>query len=213
MTEYIISKNINDLEAGVDECARGSLIYDVVAACVVMPFKYEDNKYLEIKDSKKLSAKKRNELAIYIKNTAITYGIGTASCDEIDEINILQATYKAMHRAINEAYKKHPFNNLKIDGPNFKSYIPPGIDSEPMIHECIIKGDSKYLSIAAASIIAKDYHDNKIKELVEQNPELEKYGLLDNQGYGTVKHRNAIKEHGVTKWHRKTFGSVKEFIY
>jgi ribonuclease HII len=200
------------IEAGVDECARGSLIYDVVAACVVMPLKYDDDKYLQIKDSKKLSAKKRNELAIYIKNIAITYGIGTASCDEIDDINILQATYKAMHRAINEAYKKHPFNNLKIDGPNFKSYIPPGIDSEPMNHECIIKGDSKYLSIAAASIIAKDYHDAKIKELVEQYPELEKYGLLDNQGYGTIKHRNAIKEFGVTRWHRKTFGSVKEFI-
>ena len=209
MEDYILPEEIY---GGVDECARGSLIYDVVAACVVLPLKFDNDKYLQIKDSKKLSAKKRKELSEYIKSISITYGIGTASCEEIDEINILQATFKAMHRAINEAYKKQPFYKLKIDGPHFKSYIPPGIDAEPIENECIIKGDSKYLSIAAASIIAKDYHDTKLKELVEQNPELEKYGLLKNQGYATKIHRDAIKTYGITKWHRKTFGSVKEFI-
>ena len=212
MSNYIISNDIEGYEGGVDECARGTLIHDVVAACVVLPSKFDDNIYLQIKDSKKLSEKKRSELSEYIKSISITYGIGTASSEEIDEINILQATFKAMHRAINDAYKKYPFNKLKIDGPYFPSYIPPGIDKEPIIHECIIKGDSKYLSIAAASIIAKDYHDKKIRELVNNNPELEKYGLLKNQGYATKTHRDAIKKYGITKWHRKTFGTVKEFI-
>lgn len=202
MTEYILPEN---LEGGVDECARGTLIGDVVAACVVLPTTFETNKYLEIKDSKKLSIKKRGELANYIKSIAITYGIGTASHIEIDNINILQATMKAMHRAINEAYKKHSFQSLKIDGIHFTPYAPPGIDTELITSECIAKGDSKYLSIAAASILAKDYHDKQIITLLNENPELEKYGLRTNQGYATVKHRNAIKEYGLTKWHRKTF--------
>ena len=206
MTDYILP---DELEGGVDECARGTLIYDVVAACVVLPTEFPDNKYKEIKDSKKLSSKKREELSDYIKKHAITFGIGTVSAEEIDEINILQATMKAMHKAINSAYIKHPFNKLKIDGPHFKGYMPPGYDSEILPHECINKGDSKYLSIAAASIIAKNYHDKDLLKLIEENPELNKYSLKKNMGYATKDHRDALKTFGSTRWHRKTFSSVK----
>jgi ribonuclease HII len=198
-----------ELEAGCDECARGTLIYDVVAACVVLPTEFPDDKYLQIKDSKKLSAKKREELSDYIKNIAITYGIGTVNAEEIDKINILNATMKAMHKAINQAYIKHPFNNIKIDGPKFNAYIPPGEDSDVIPHECIIKGDAKYLSIAAASIVAKNYHDKELLKLIDENPELEKYGLRKNMGYATKVHRDALKQYGYSIWHRKTFSSVK----
>uniref|UniRef100_A0A6C0J237 Ribonuclease HII n=1 Tax=viral metagenome TaxID=1070528 RepID=A0A6C0J237_9ZZZZ len=205
MTEYIYHNDNNILIAGVDESNRGGLIYDVVAACVVFPNSFDDEKYKAIKDSKKLSAKKRRELAEYIKQTAITYGIGTASREEIDNSNILKATMKAMYRAINEAYKKHSFQKILIDGTHFNGYIPPGIDSEALPHECIIKGDAKYLNIAAASILAKDYHDTSFIELIDKNPELEKYDLRNNQGYGTPKHLAAIKKYGITQFHRKTF--------
>lgn len=198
-----------ELEGGCDECARGTLIYDVVAACVVLPKEFPDEKYKEIKDSKKLSAKKRDELAKYIKDIAITYGIGTVSAEEIDNINILQASIKAMHKSINEAYMKKPFKSLKIDGPHFKGYIPPGDDDEILPYECIPKGDSKYLTIAAASIVAKDYHDKALLKLIEDNPDLEKYGLRKNMGYATKVHRDALKQYGPSEWHRKTFSSVK----
>jgi ribonuclease HII len=203
MTDYIISE---DLEAGVDESNRGGLIYDVVAACVVLPQTFPDDKYIQIKDSKKLSSKKRAELSAYIKENAITYGIGSATNEEIDATNILVATMKAMNRAINEAYKKQAFTKLKIDGPHFNGYIPPGEDAEPLEHECVIKGDAKYLSIAAASIIAKHHHDTMFLKLIDENPELEKYDLRQNQGYGTAKHLAAIKKYGITRFHRKSFG-------
>lgn len=209
MTEYILTSGGDVLEAGVDESNRGGLIFDVFAACVVLPKEFPDEKYKEIKDSKKLSRKKREELATYIEKVAITYGVGSASNIEIDATNILAATMKAMHRAINEAYKKHPFHKLQIDGPYFTGYIPPGLDTEPIPHQNIIKGDSKYLNIAAASILAKHYHDTYFLKLIDENPELEKYDLRKNQGYGTAKHLSAIKEYGITKFHRKTFRPCK----
>jgi len=212
MAEYIYFNDDNILIAGVDESNRGGLIYDVVAACVVFPNTFEDDIYKQIKDSKKLSAKKRRELAEYIKKTSVTFGIGTASHEEIDSSNILKATMKAMNRAITEAYKKHPFQKLLIDGTNFNGYIPPGLDTEPLEHECIVKGDSKYLNIAAASILAKDYHDTSFIELINNNPELEKYDLRNNQGYGTPKHLEAIKKYGITRFHRKTFAPCKNYV-
>lgn len=208
MTEYILTSG-DILEAGVDESNRGGLIFDVFAACVVLPKEFPDEKYKEIKDSKKLSRKKREELATYIEKVAITYGVGSASNEEIDATNILAATMKAMHRAINEAYKKHPFHKLQIDGPYFTGYIPPGLDAEPIPHQNIIKGDAKYLNIAAASILAKHYHDTYFLKLIDEHPELEKYDLRNNQGYGTAKHLQAIKQYGITKFHRKTFGPCK----
>ena len=201
-----------DNTAGVDECARGNLIYDVFAACVVLPDEFPDDIYKQIKDSKKLSAKKRAMLSEYIKNNAISYGIGRASNKEIDDNNILIATMKAMNRAINEAYKKKQFTKLLIDGNHFNGYIPPGIDTEPIEHECIIKGDTKFLNISAASILAKHAHDTALSELVKEHPELEKYDLINNQGYGTLKHISAIKKYGITEFHRKTFSPCKDYV-
>lgn len=208
MTQYI---SIEDA-AGVDESNRGGLIYDVVAACVLLPTSFKDDIYLQIKDSKKLSPKKRAELYNYIIANAITYGIGVATNEEIDNTNILKATMKAMHRAIDVAYKKYPFKKLLIDGIHFNGYTPAGEDTEPLDYECVIKGDAKYLNIAAASILAKHYHDTSFIKLIEDNPELEKYDLKKNQGYGTVKHIDAIKKYGITKYHRKTFAPCKDYI-
>ena len=204
-----IQADTNKYVAGVDEVARGTLIGPVIAACVVLPHIFPDDVYKEIKDSKKLSIKKREILARYIKTNAVTYGIGSASVEEIDDINILNATMKAMHRAVDEAYKKHPFDKLLIDGPYFKGYTPPGIDSELLEYECIPKGDAHYLSIAAASIIAKDYHTELIHKLTEEHQELNLYDIKKNKGYGTAKHIDAINMRGITCFHRKTFGICK----
>ena len=208
MTSYIHFED--KLVAGVDESNRGGLIYDVVAACVVLPYNFPDDTYKQIKDSKKLSTKKRRVLAEYIKQHAITYGIGIASNDEIDKSNILAATMKAMHRAIDTAFKTKPFDELKIDGPYFTGYSPPFENSDILPHECVIKGDAKYMNIAAASILAKDYHDTTFIKLIDEHPELEKYDLRNNQGYGTKKHIEAIKKYGITRFHRKTFSPCSE---
>jgi len=210
-SDYIIftEKTKDKIIAGVDEVARGTFIGPVVAACVVLPKSFPDETYKQIKDSKKLSEKKREFLASYIKDTCITYGVGEVSNEEIDKINILNATMKAMNRAINEAYKKHSFDYLLIDGPNFKGYVPPGEDEDMIEYECVLQGDSKYLSIAAASIIAKDYHTKLINKLVEDNPKLMLYDIKKNKGYGTKYHLNALKIHGLSEFHRKTFGICK----
>jgi ribonuclease HII len=210
-SDYIIftEKTKDKIIAGVDEVARGTFIGPVVAACVVLPKSFPDETYKQIKDSKKLSEKKREFLASYIKDTCITYGVGEVSNEDIDKINILNATMKAMNRAINEAYKKHSFDYLLIDGPNFKGYVPPGEDEDMIEYECVLQGDSKYLSIAAASIIAKDYHTKLINKLVEDNPKLMLYDIKKNKGYGTKNHLNALKIHGLSEFHRKTFGICK----
>ena len=211
MSEYIYPSN--NFEAGIDESNRGGLIGSVVAACVVLKIpetEQEQYIYKQIKDSKKLSKKKRKELAIYIKNNALTYGIGIATKDEIDNINILNATMKAMYRATDVAYKNYKFEKILVDGPYFNTYIPPGENSDFVYHECINKGDSIYTSIAAASIIAKEQHNDNIHELVNKYNELKKYDLINNHGYGTKKHLNAIKEFGITEWHRKSYKTCKQ---
>ena len=210
--DYIIvtEKTKDRIIAGVDEVARGTFIGPVVAACVVLPKEFPDNIFKQIKDSKKLSESKREYLATYIKSVCITYGIGEVSNTEIDEINILNATMKAMHRAIDNAYKKSPFDYLLIDGPHFKGYVPPGEDADIIEHECIPKGDATYLSIASASIIAKDYHTKLINKMVEDNPILLKYDINKNKGYGTKNHLLALNKHGISEFHRKTFGICKQ---
>lgn len=201
--EYIISDNYT---IGIDEAGRGTLFGNVVAGAVIMPnIPPENNRYNEIKDSKKISFKKRKELAKYIKENALTYGIGVATSKEVDEINILKATMKAMNRALNEAYNKKEFSKILVDGNYFSGFIPTGYDKDILDYECITKGDSLYLNIAAASIIAKDYHDNEILELLNIDKELEKYDLRNNKGYATEKHRKAIIEYGYTEYHRKSF--------
>jgi len=211
-TQYILPDKTR-LVAGVDEVARGTFIGPVISACVVLPSEFPDDNYKKIKDSKKLSEKKRDFLANYIKENCITYGIGEASIKEIDDINILNATIKAMHRAIDIAYRKSNIDYLYIDGPNFKPYIPPGYDNDMIEFECVPKGDSKYLTIAAASILAKDYHTKYIKELVINNEILKLYDIQKNKGYGTKSHLDAIHKHGITDFHRKTFGICKNYAF
>ena len=206
-----IKSNIDTI--GVDEVGRGTLFGNVVAAAVIMPIDLDDDLYNQIKDSKKLSFKKRSILANYIKENALTYGIGIATPAEIDSINILQSAVKAMHRALFIAYKKKSFNSIIVDGNYFKPIINPDCDGDPIEYECIIKGDEKYINIAAASIIAKDYHDNEIIEIVKENPDLNKYDLLKNMGYATLKHRTAINTYGIHNLHRKTFSSCVSKVY
>lgn len=197
------------LVAGVDEAGRGPLIGPVVAAAVVLPSDdaYPDDTYLAIKDSKKLSAKKREALAAYIKQHAITYGIGVSHSQEIDQINILHATMRAMERALTDAYRKRPFHHIMVDGPHFTPYMPPG-DSDALTHDCVVGGDGIHRNIGAASILAKTHHDMLIRELIEQNPDYEKYGLKKNMGYPTAEHLKALKEHGPTPHHRRSFKPV-----
>jgi len=199
---------------GVDEAGRGTLFGDVVAAAVIMPNDLNDDLFNEIKDSKKLSFKKRSILAEYIKEKAITYGIATCSPQEIDDINILQASIKAMHRALFEAYKNKSFTFILVDGNYFKPIINPDNNIDDVIEfKCVTKGDQTYINIAAASILAKDYHDKEIIKKVNENPDLNKYDLLKNMGYATLNHRNAIDKYGITEYHRKSFSScIKNVI-
>ena len=177
-------------EAGCDEAGRGCLAGPVVAAAVILPRGYKN---IKLDDSKKISEKNRNELRIDIVKNAIAIGIGIVEERKIEKINILQASLLAMHLAIkNLAFKP---SHLAIDGNKFNPY--PKID-----HTCIIKGDGKYMNIAAASIIAKTKRDEIMKKLSISFPE---YLWDQNKGYPTKKHKNAISEFGITKHHRKSF--------
>jgi len=207
MTSLILSPSY---VAGVDEVGRGTLLGNVVACAVILPEKFEDDIYLQIKDSKKLSFKKRKYLAEYIKKNAIAYGIGVISADEIDKINILKASIKAMHIALYEVMKTTKFTKIIVDG-NYFTPIISNDDNYIIEYECIPKADNTYLNVAAASIVAKDYHDNEILELLEKEPDLHKYDLKNNMGYATLKHRKAIECYGIHKLHRKTFKSCSNY--
>jgi ribonuclease HII len=176
--------------AGCDEAGRGCLSGPVVAAAVILPKKFK-NKILN--DSKVLSEKKRELLRSIIEKEAIAWAVGIVSPSEIDEINILNASFLAMHRAIEGLNTKAEL--LLIDGNRFNTY--PEIP-----HECIIKGDGKYLSIAAASVLAKTYRDDIMKELDTKFPA---YNWKQNKGYPTKQHRKAIVEFGANNHHRKSF--------
>lgn len=178
------------LIAGVDEVGRGCLAGPVVAAVVVFPPGYQNE---NIKDSKRLTANQRMVLANVIKMDAVTYGIAQVSPGDIDNMNILNATFKAMHLAIDALSLKPTM--LLIDGDRFIPY--KGIP-----YKCIVRGDSTNVSIAAASILAKTYRDRLITDLAAMHPQ---YGWERNKGYGTKGHRNAIAAHGLTKHHRLTF--------
>jgi len=209
-TTTLIKSPINTI--GVDEVGRGTLFGDVIAAAVILPDKFPDDIYLQIKDSKKLSFKKRRFLADYIKANAIVYGFGIVSPQEIDQINILEASIKAMHLALYEVMKKgNYFSNIIVDGIHFTPIIPIDNNNNDycISYQCIPKADNLYLNVAAASIIAKDYHDSEILKLVENDKDLLKYDLNNNMGYATLKHREAIKKYGLHKLHRKTFSSCK----
>jgi ribonuclease HII len=178
------------IEAGCDEAGRGCLAGPVFAAAVILPKDYK-NKLLN--DSKKLSESVRYKLRVEIEQVALAWAVGSYSPAEIDEVNILNASFFSMHRAL-EKLKIIP-ELLLIDGNRFKPYnnIP---------HQCIIKGDGKYLSIAAASILAKTYRDDYMIAAHAKYPD---YFWYKNKGYPTLQHKLAIQEHGITPYHRKTF--------
>ena len=178
------------IEAGCDEAGRGCLAGPVVAAAVILP----QNFYLEgLNDSKKLTHKKRDELRPLIEKNALAWAVATVDHEEIDRINILNASFLAMHRAI-EKLKIQP-EYLSIDGNRFKAY--------PQIpHTCVIKGDGKYLNIAAASILAKTHRDEFMLNLAKDYPH---YNWQQNKGYPTKAHRKAVLEMGLSPFHRKTF--------
>jgi len=178
------------IEAGCDEAGRGCLCGPVVAAAVILP---EDFYHPLLNDSKKISEKNREILREIIMLEAIAWGIGEVSHIEIDAINILNASFLAMHRAI-ENLKPQP-EHLIIDGNRFKPF-------EKIPHTCIIKGDSKFASIAAASIIAKTTRDNLMKKLHAEYPQ---YRWNENKGYATASHREAIIKNGPCEYHRRSF--------
>lgn len=203
--------DINKIEVGVDEVGRGCLLGRVYSAAVIMPKEIDADDIidLEIKDSKKVSAKNRDFLAEYIKHIALDYSISYEESECIDEINILQATYKSMHNCLDKL--SIDIDTILVDGNNFKPYMNNKWEHVPNI--CVINGDNKYTCIAAASILAKVERDNYIKELCEKYPELdEKYGIMSNKGYGSKVHIDGIKEHSITNFHRKTFGLCKNYI-
>tara|TARA_B100001094_G_scaffold332585_1_gene405310 strand:+ start:369 stop:1040 length:672 start_codon:yes stop_codon:yes gene_type:complete len=199
--------NENDIEVGLDEAGRGCLFGPVCIAGVIWT-KEDPDKSIIIKDSKKCTEKHRLKCFDYIQENAISYSIQLIDNDEIDTKNILQCTIEGMHQCLDEISVRNSIDTILVDGNNFKIYYCRQTDSF-IDHKCIIKGDNYYKSIAAASILAKTYRDNYIIELVKNNPELKKYGIEKNKGYGTKQHMEAIKNYGITKWHRKSFEPCK----
>jgi ribonuclease HII len=201
---------VNDdipLEAGVDEAGRGCLSGRVYVGCVILPDEFPDEKYKLIRDSKTLSIKQRDEMRKYIEEHAVSYSVAYAEVEEIDSINILKATINTMHRAIRGMRVQPEY--LAIDGDRFKAYYTDSGEIIP--HMLVTGGDNKYRNIAAASILAKTYHDEYVKKLLENEPDLKKYGWGTNMCYGTASHIKAIKEHGISRYHRKTFGICKTY--
>ena len=211
MTRLLRFMKPNIIEAGIDEVARGCLVGPVVAAAVIWNPELENIfniKIPDIKDSKKLKPEIRKQYSDFIKSYALDYNIAFVSEKEIDNINILNATFKAMHKAIS-GLTIQP-EHLIIDGNSFKPFIADSFN-KVIDYSTVVKGDNKYLSIACASILAKVARDDYIYNLVDNDPSLEKYGWKKNNAYGTKDHIDAIKKHGITEHHRKTFGICKEY--
>ena len=176
--------------AGCDEAGRGCLAGSVYAAAVILPPDYQNEL---LNDSKKLTAKKRYALREEIERDAIAWAVGIVTPEEIDKINILNASFLAMHRALDQLSVRP--EAVIVDGNRFKPY-------QDLPSTTIVKGDGKYLSIAAASILAKTYRDDYMLSLAEEYPQ---YDWQSNMGYPTKKHRQAIREHGITPYHRKSY--------
>lgn len=211
----------NEIEIGLDESGRGPMFGRLYVAAVILPKdETSDFRHADMRDSKTIKSRKSmTKLAEYIKTTAIAYHIHYIESDVIDEINILQANMKAMHICVREILRKCPLHTISntliiIDGNYFKPYTiydPNTEEFKCYRSETVIKGDSKYSSIAAASILAKDARDSHIESMCDIYPELDTlYGMRTNFGYGTKKHMDGIREHGITQFHRRTFGLCKE---
>ena len=227
LSKYFTNDN-NTIEIGVDEVGRGPLFGRVYVAAVILP-KDDSFDHSKMKDSKKFHSKKKiEEVSEYIKKNALAWAICYEDEKIIDEVNILQATQRAMHKCIGEILKKEKILfegdsttldkkvQLIIDGNYFNPYMHYNQKRkilEQIQHVCVEGGDNKYSSIAAASILAKVARDTYIDELCKQHPYLvEHYSIDSNKGYGAKKHLDGIKEHGITIWHRRSFGICKEYV-
>ena len=186
----MLTQLTNKIECGVDEAGRGCLAGPVTAAAVILPANYKNSR---INDSKKLSEKERIILQREIIKDCISYSVSHVSPKIIDKINILNASIKAMHLSINKLKVKP--NYILVDGNKFKRF-------KKIPHKCVVKGDSKFLNIAAASILAKTYRDKLMENYHMKYPE---YGWKDNKGYPTIRHRESLKKYGTVDIHRKTF--------
>jgi ribonuclease HII len=178
------------VEAGCDEAGRGCLAGPVFAAAVILPFNFY---HPLLNDSKQVSERNREELRVYIEQNSLDWAVESVSNEEIDSVNILKASFTAMHRAISKLSREPEV--LLIDGNRF-------IPFRGIPHQCIVKGDAKFASIAAASILAKTHRDFYMNKLDEEFPQ---YAWKKNKGYPTLAHRKAIEEHGTTPHHRKSF--------
>ena len=201
-------------EVGVDEAGRGPMLGRVYAGAVILPKDMERFNHALMKDSKKFTSEKKiKEAAAYIKANAISWGVGYADELTIDKINIRNATHRAMHDAIKGTLSSLGLTTplLLVDGNDFTPFhLNEGGDAIP--HVCIEGGDNTFSAIAAASILAKVSRDEYIAELCATHPFLdERYGLLKNKGYGTKKHMDGIKAHGISEFHRKSFGICREY--
>ena len=207
-------KDDTSIEIGIDEAGRGPMLGRVYSAAVILP-KDDTFKHEMMKDSKRFhSEKKIKDVAEYIKKHAINWKVAYCTAEEIDKINIRNATHKAMHKAIKELIEDDKKYHLLVDGNDFKPYIrfneTYGMVQVP--HITIEGGDNKYTAIAAASILAKVARDEYITEICTNEPILdERYQLLKNKGYGTKAHMNGIREYGISKYHRQTFGVCKNY--
>ena len=194
-------QNEKNLEIGVDECARGFLFGRIYGAAVIYPKKglpkeLED----QIDDSKKLTSKKRDQIYNELKKNGLKYAFSYYDSNDVDKKGIQYCNYQVFHDSINKLNVKP--DKILVDGRCFKPYY---LEDKLVDHECIIKGDSKYFSIACAPIIAKEEHDKYIRELINEKPYLEKYDLGNNMGYGTKNHIEAIKNYGYSDYHRKSY--------
>lgn len=225
LQKYFNSTN-SSIELGIDEAGRGPMLGRVYTAAVVLP-KDDSFNHSLMKDSKKFhSAKKIKEAAAYIKANALYWHVAYADERTIEEINILNATHKAMHEAIKAVIDKcldtvkdaslSPSFHLLVDGNNFKPFrvVNSDLSLEQIPHTCIEGGDNLYTAIAAASILAKVERDTYIEELCAKEPLLnERYGLLSNKGYGTKTHMEGIEKYGISPHHRKSFGVCKQYTF
>jgi ribonuclease HII len=211
------------LEIGIDEAGRGPLFGAVYTSAVILP---QDDSFdhSQMKDSKKFYSKKKlKSAAEYIKENALAWAVTFKTEEEIDSMNILQATLECMKESASQVMEKYEEKYGKthksfyclVDGTHFKPILKYDSVNESMMqvkHLCVEGGDNMYTAIAAASILAKTERDNYIERLCEEHPDLhEKYGIQSNKGYGAKRHIDGIREHGITKWHRKTYGICKSF--
>jgi ribonuclease HII len=199
----------NDIEVGIDEVARGCLAGPVYTSAVVWPKEIDPtDQNIIVKDSKTLSKRRRLILKDYIEENAIDFSVSFEDNKTIDEINILNATFKSMHNSLDKL--NLDIEHILVDGNRFKKYT--NSKNEVIPYTCIISGDAKYVPIACASILAKVNHDLYIEKLCDENPELDIYDWRNNMCYGTQTHMDAIQTYGISKYHRKTFGICKNYL-